>query len=43
MAECQALNSVSFLQLELPPQQSAEVAQLSPQLAVALGTALAAL
>jgi len=43
MAECKALNSVSFLQLEMPPQQSSEVAQIAPQLAVALGTALAAL
>jgi hypothetical protein len=37
------LNSVGFLQLDLPPQQAAEIAQLSPQLSVALGTALAAL
>lgn len=43
MAECKALNSVSFLQLELAPQHAAEIAQLSPQLTVALGTALAAL
>lgn len=43
MAECKALNSVGFLQLELPPQQAAEIAQLAPQLSVALGTALAAL
>jgi type IV pilus assembly protein PilM len=40
MVECQVLNPVNFLQVELPPQQAAEVAQIAPQLAVALGAAL---
>jgi type IV pilus assembly protein PilM len=43
MVECKVLNPSSFLQLELPPQQSSEIEQVAPQLTVALGAALAAL
>jgi len=43
MVECKMLNPGSFLQLELPPQQAAEIEQVAPQLTVALGAALAAL
>jgi type IV pilus assembly protein PilM len=43
MVECGILNPVGALQLELPPQQSADIEHLAPQLAVALGAALAAL
>jgi type IV pilus assembly protein PilM len=43
MIECKLLNPVNFLQLELPPQQTAEIEQIAPQLTVALGAALAAL
>jgi type IV pilus assembly protein PilM len=43
MVECKVLNPVSFLQLEVGKEKEGEVAQISPQLATALGTALAAL
>jgi type IV pilus assembly protein PilM len=43
MVECKILNPASFLQLELPPQQTSEFEQAAPQLTVALGAALAAL
>jgi type IV pilus assembly protein PilM len=43
MIECKPLNPVNFLQMELPPQQTAEIEQIAPQLTVALGAALAAL
>ncbi len=43
MVECRILNPTSALQLELPPQQSAEIEQVGSQLTVALGAALAAL
>src|SRR5216684_5940978 len=43
MVECKPWNPVSFLQLALPPQQTAEIEQVAPQLAVAVGAALAAL
>jgi hypothetical protein len=43
MVECKILNPTSFLHLELPPQQTAEIEQIAPQLTVALGAALAAL
>ena len=43
MIECKLLNPTTFLQLELPPQQAAEIEQVAPQLTVALGAALAAL
>lgn len=42
MVECKVLNPVKFLQLEVGKDKEAEVAQVSPQLATALGTALAA-
>jgi len=43
MVECKTWNPTSFLQLELPPAQAAEVEQVSPQLTVAIGAAVAAL
>ncbi len=43
MIECKPLNPVNFLQMDLPPQQTAEIEQIAPQLTVALGAALAAL
>jgi type IV pilus assembly protein PilM len=42
MTECRVLNPVTFLQLELAPEQAAQVAQIAPQLGVALGAALTA-
>jgi hypothetical protein len=33
---------LSFLQMDLPPQQAGEVEQVAPQLAVAVGSAVAA-
>ena len=42
MVECKVLNPVKFLQLEVGKEKEAEVAQVAPQLATALGTALAA-
>jgi len=41
MVECKPWNPVSFLQLALPPQQTAEMDQVAAQLAVAVGAALA--
>jgi len=41
MVECKPWNPVSFLQLALPPQQTAEIDQVAAQLAVAVGAALA--
>jgi len=43
MIECMILNPTSFLKMELPPQQTAELEQVAPQLTVAIGAALAAL
>ena len=43
MIECKTWNPVAGLQMALPPQQTAEIEQVAPQLAVALGAALAAL
>ena len=43
MIECKILNPTTFLQMELPPQQTVEIEQVAPQLTVALGAALAAL
>jgi type IV pilus assembly protein PilM len=43
MIECQVWNPASFMQIELPPEQATELEEVGPQLAVALGTALAAL
>jgi type IV pilus assembly protein PilM len=42
MVECTVLNPVKFLQLEVGSEKEGEVAQLAPQLATAVGTALAA-
>jgi len=42
MVECRTWNPTGFMQHALPPQQVAEVEQVSPQLTVAVGTALAA-
>lgn len=42
MAECKPWNPVSFLELELPPQQAAEMEHVAPQLAVAVGAGVAA-
>jgi len=43
MIDCKILNPTSFLQLELPSQQTVEIEQVAPQLTVALGAALAVL
>jgi type IV pilus assembly protein PilM len=43
MVECKILNPNTFLQLQLPPEQTAEIEQVAPQLTVALGAALATL
>jgi type IV pilus assembly protein PilM len=43
MVQCKAWNPTSFLTLELPPQQLAEVAGVAPQLSIAIGGALGAL
>jgi Tfp pilus assembly PilM family ATPase len=43
MIETRLWNPTSFLKLELPPQQAAEIELVSPQLAVAVGAAVAAL
>ena len=42
MVECKTWNPVATLQTELPPMQAAELEQVAPQLAVAIGAALAA-
>ncbi len=42
LAECKTWNPAATLQLDLPPQQSAEIEQIAPQLTVAIGAALAA-
>lgn len=42
VSECKTWNPTSWLQMELPPQQAAEIEQVAPQLAVAVGAALAA-
>lgn len=42
MAECKPWNPLSFLDLDLPSQQAAEIEHVAPQLAVAVGAALAA-
>jgi len=41
MAECKPWNPLSFLQMSLPPQQTAEIDHVAPQLAVAIGAAVA--
>ena len=43
LVECKTWNPLNFLQLSLPPQQAGEVEHVAPQLAVAVGAALAAL
>lgn len=43
MTECKQWNPTSFLEISVPPQQAAELEQVSPQLAVAIGTAMATL
>jgi type IV pilus assembly protein PilM len=43
MIECSLMNPTTFLKMELPPQQTAELEQVAPQLTVAIGSALAAL
>jgi type IV pilus assembly protein PilM len=42
MVECSVLNPVKFLQLDVGSEKEGEVAQLAPQLATAVGTAVAA-
>jgi len=42
MIDCTLLNPTNTLKLELPPQQTAEIEQVAPQLGIALGAALAA-
>jgi type IV pilus assembly protein PilM len=41
LVECKQWNPISFLQLALPPQQAGDIDHVAPQLAVAVGTALA--
>ncbi|HWX19041.1 MAG TPA: pilus assembly protein PilM [Candidatus Binatia bacterium] len=41
MAECKPWNPLSFLEVSLPPQQTAEIDHVAPQLAVAVGAAVA--
>ena len=43
MLECKVLNPTSCLEKQLPPQQMSEIEGAAPQLAVALGTAMACL
>jgi type IV pilus assembly protein PilM len=43
MVECKTWLPTGFLQMALPPQQTAEIEQVAPQLTTALGTALTAL
>jgi len=43
MVECKNWNPVSFLKSALPPEQTAEIEQVAPQLTVAVGAALTAL
>jgi type IV pilus assembly protein PilM len=43
MVDCQILNPTSFLEMQLPPPQAAEIEQIASQLAVAVGAALASL
>ena len=42
MVDCKPWNPVGFLEVALPPQQVAEIDHVAPQLAVAVGTGLAA-
>lgn len=43
LIEAKTWSPTSFLKLELPPQQAAEIEHVAPQLAVAVGAAVAAL
>lgn len=43
MAECKCWDPLSFVQHSLPPQQAADIDQVAPQLAVAVGTAVASI
>jgi type IV pilus assembly protein PilM len=43
MIDCKILNPTTFMQMELPPEQTVGIEQVAPQLTVALGAALAAL
>jgi Tfp pilus assembly PilM family ATPase len=43
MTECKQWNPTSFMEISVPAQQAAELEQVSPQLAVAVGTAMATL
>lgn len=40
--ECKTWNPTTFLEMSLPPQQTAEIEYVAPQLTVALGAAMAA-
>jgi type IV pilus assembly protein PilM len=42
LVDCKPWNPASFLQMELPPQQSTEIDVVAPQLTVAIGAAIAA-
>jgi type IV pilus assembly protein PilM len=42
LVECKSWNPLTCVQQALPPQQAAEIDQIAPQLAVAVGTAIAA-
>jgi type IV pilus assembly protein PilM len=42
MVECKTWNPLSFMEMALPPQQSAQVEQVASQLTVAVGAAIAA-
>jgi type IV pilus assembly protein PilM len=42
MVECKTWSPVNFLQLSLPPQQTAEIEHVAPQLSVAVGAAIGA-
>jgi type IV pilus assembly protein PilM len=42
MAECKPWNPLGFVEMALPPQQVAEIEHVAPQLAVAVGAAVAA-
>lgn len=43
MVDCKRFNPTSFLEMQLSPQQTAEIEEVGPQLTVALGAALAVL
>jgi len=43
MVECKTWDPTRFLQVEVPPQQTTDLAEVAPQLAVAIGAALTAL